>query len=235
MNGIGSLDLAPPNGSEGNGMDSDGDRTRDAGRHRPTRTTLDLDAPVLPRLDVLPVLLADGLTAEGEGAQAEASMSCMWAVRDDRGPSLRPVPYPRLPRVEVVRGGVNTRLWTSRQVCAIAGCTYRQLDYWLRTGVVTPSVEADGSGSRRQFDYACLRLIFAVRVTRSLGIGLTHSRDDNATGINRDMIDKIAEVEGSWAGRVLELVHDGPVVISIDLGWIEAELHDRIGDDEAVT
>ena len=30
-------------------------------------------------------------------------------------------------------------------------CTYRQLDYWARTDVVTPSIEARGSGSQRAY------------------------------------------------------------------------------------
>ena len=36
------------------------------------------------------------------------------------------------------------------QVCAIVGITYRQLDYWARTGLLRPSlVDAKGSGSQR--------------------------------------------------------------------------------------
>ena len=34
--------------------------------------------------------------------------------------------------------------------CAAAGITYRQLDYWARTGLVEPSIRAaSGSGSQR--------------------------------------------------------------------------------------
>jgi len=42
---------------------------------------------------------------------------------------------------------------TSRDVCDLAGCTYRMLDYWCRTGRV-PDVdpyESPGSGGRREF------------------------------------------------------------------------------------
>lgn len=42
--------------------------------------------------------------------------------------------------------------FTSAQVCALAGCTYRQLDYWTRLGLVSVSGSpACGSGSRRAF------------------------------------------------------------------------------------
>ena len=40
--------------------------------------------------------------------------------------------------------------FTGRRTAEIVGISYRQLDYWARTGLVTPSLaEARGSGSRR--------------------------------------------------------------------------------------
>jgi DNA-binding transcriptional MerR regulator len=37
-------------------------------------------------------------------------------------------------------------------VCRLTGVTYRQLDYWARTGLVTPSITpATGSGSKRSY------------------------------------------------------------------------------------
>jgi DNA-binding transcriptional MerR regulator len=39
---------------------------------------------------------------------------------------------------------------SSTQVCAAAGVTYRQLDYWCRAGLVAPSIsDAAGQGTRR--------------------------------------------------------------------------------------
>ena len=36
----------------------------------------------------------------------------------------------------------------------LVGITYRQLDYWARTGLVTPSVRAaDGSGTQRLYSF----------------------------------------------------------------------------------
>ena len=38
--------------------------------------------------------------------------------------------------------------------CAAAGITYRQLDYWARTGLVAPSVRtATGSGTQRLYSF----------------------------------------------------------------------------------
>ncbi len=62
-------------------------------------------------------------------------------------------------------------------VCRIAGVTYRQLDYWARTNLVTPSVTAaQGSGSKRVYSYADL---IEVRVIKSLldaGVSLPRAR-----------------------------------------------------------
>lgn len=39
---------------------------------------------------------------------------------------------------------------TSKQVCERAGITYRQLDYWVRSGYITPAVViGEGYGGRR--------------------------------------------------------------------------------------
>jgi DNA-binding transcriptional MerR regulator len=62
-------------------------------------------------------------------------------------------------------------------VCRITGVTYRQLDYWARTELVTPSVaSAKGSGSKRRYSY---RDILEVKVVKSLldaGVALGRAR-----------------------------------------------------------
>jgi len=41
-----------------------------------------------------------------------------------------------------------------KQVLAIVGISYRQLDHWARTGLLRPSLcDAKGSGSRRRYSY----------------------------------------------------------------------------------
>jgi len=52
------------------------------------------------------------------------------------------------------------------QVCALVGVTYRQLDYWDRTGLLTPSVaSASGSGSKRKYSY---RDVVELKVIKQL-------------------------------------------------------------------
>ena len=50
--------------------------------------------------------------------------------------------------------------------CSAAGITYRQLDYWARTGLVEPSVRAaHGSGSQRLYSF---RDILVLKVVKRL-------------------------------------------------------------------
>lgn len=56
---------------------------------------------------------------------------------------------------------------TSVQLCRAAGCTYRQLDYWTRRGLIEPAVQAEGSGTRRGWSVDDIprvrRLVIAAR------------------------------------------------------------------------
>lgn len=62
---------------------------------------------------------------------------------------------------------------TSAEVCRLVGCTYRQLDYWIRAGYVTPRVPACGSGSTRLFDDAGLERVAELkRVADAMRRGL---------------------------------------------------------------
>ncbi|MEY9928207.1 DNA-binding transcriptional MerR regulator [Catenulispora sp. GP43] len=61
--------------------------------------------------------------------------------------------------------------------CAAAGITYRQLDYWARTGLVEPSIRsASGSGSQRLYSF---RDIIALKIVKRLldtGVSLQNIR-----------------------------------------------------------
>ena len=57
------------------------------------------------------------------------------------------------------------------QVCGLVGISYRQLDYWARTGLVDPEHEATGSGSHRRCPSANLRRRYHRLGRPSLGIG----------------------------------------------------------------
>lgn len=46
---------------------------------------------------------------------------------------------------------MTVEMISTRDAARISGATFRQLDYWERTGVLTASVPAKGSGSRRYY------------------------------------------------------------------------------------
>jgi DNA-binding transcriptional MerR regulator len=108
-------------------------------------------------------------------------------------------------------------------VCKIVGITYRQLDYWTTTGLVTPSVrDADGSGSQRLYsfdDIVQLRIIkslldtgvslqrirMAIEFVRERGLSLRHvtllsdGKTVYALDDQREIIDLIAKGQGVFA------------------------------------
>ncbi len=60
---------------------------------------------------------------------------------------------------------------STKRVCQVAGITYRQLDYWIRNAVVSPTVGANGSGTRRAFTLHEVRIVRLVADLNRLGAG----------------------------------------------------------------
>ncbi|MYT04433.1 MerR family transcriptional regulator, partial [Streptomyces sviceus] len=57
--------------------------------------------------------------------------------------------------------------------CAAAGITYRQLDYWARTGLVEPSVRpAHGSGTQRLYSFRDVVVLKIVKRFLDTGVSL---------------------------------------------------------------
>lgn len=63
------------------------------------------------------------------------------------------------------------------RVCKIVGITYRQLDYWARTGLLRPSlVDAKGSGSQRLYSYGDVLELKVIKRLLDAGVNLQHTR-----------------------------------------------------------
>lgn len=63
------------------------------------------------------------------------------------------------------------------QVCGLVGITYRQLDYWARTGLLQPSVaSAKGSGSRRVYSYSDVLELKVIKQLLDAGVSLQSAR-----------------------------------------------------------
>ena len=67
--------------------------------------------------------------------------------------------------------------YSAKLTADVVGITYRQLDYWARTGLIAPSlVEATGSGSRRLYSYDDLVRLKVIKRLLDNGIKLEKVR-----------------------------------------------------------
>ena len=63
------------------------------------------------------------------------------------------------------------------QACKIVGITYRQLDYWTRTGLIIPSVQAAmGSGTQRLYSFNDLLQLKVIKSLTDAGASLQKVR-----------------------------------------------------------
>src|SRR3954466_4531707 len=61
--------------------------------------------------------------------------------------------------------------------CSAAGITYRQLDYWARTGLVAPTIRsATGSGSQRLYSFKDIFILKVIKRLIDAGISLQQIR-----------------------------------------------------------
>jgi DNA-binding transcriptional MerR regulator len=63
------------------------------------------------------------------------------------------------------------------EVQRIVGISYRQLDYWARTGLVRPSIrDAQGSGTQRLYSFQDLLVLKVIRRLLDIGVSLQKVR-----------------------------------------------------------
>ena len=68
--------------------------------------------------------------------------------------------------------------FSGTKAAQIVGITYRQLDYWARTNLVSPSLTAaHGSGSRREYAYSDLLELKVIKNLLDAGIKLENVRE----------------------------------------------------------
>ncbi|MDR1824208.1 MAG: MerR family transcriptional regulator [Bifidobacteriaceae bacterium] len=119
--------------------------------------------------------------------------------------------------------------------CRAAGITYRQLDYWARTGLVEPSVRpATGSGTQRLYNFRDILTLKIVKRLLDTGVSLQQIR--TAVGHLRSrgvedlamvtlMSDGASVYECTSADEVFDLVQGGQGVFGIAVSrvWREVE------------
>lgn len=124
------------------------------------------------------------------------------------------------------------------QVCSIVGITYRQLDYWARTGLLHPSItQAKGSGSQRVYSYSDLVQLKVIKRLLDAGVSLQAARraidclrssgDDLATA--NLVIDDRQSVLAHTGEEIIDLLQGGQTVLNIvPLGGLVSELQAAI-------
>ena len=119
-------------------------------------------------------------------------------------------------------------------VCRIVGISYRQLDYWARTDLVTPSVrDAHGSGSQRLYSFQDLVTLRVIKSLLDAGVSLQRVRkaveylnemDSPPHGVTL-MSDGQGIYEAHSPEAVVDLLKKGQGVfaIAVDRVWDDLE------------
>ncbi|CAB4638052.1 MAG: transcriptional regulator [actinobacterium acMicro-4] len=119
-----------------------------------------------------------------------------------------------------------------------AGITYRQLDYWARTGLVEPTVQsAQGSGSQRLYGFRDILVLKLVKRLLDTGISLQQIRvavdQLRASGIN-DLAQTTLMSDGASVylctsnDEVIDLVSRGQGVFGIAVGKVLREVESSL-------
>ncbi|MFC1642750.1 MerR family transcriptional regulator [Myxococcota bacterium] len=124
----------------------------------------------------------------------------------------------------------------------VIGITYRQLDYWDKTGLVRPTIQkARGKGSRRV--YAFEDLVELRVVARLLSVGVSLSAVRKALGYLRTHLASVARplaglmlvasgksvlAKESSGKTFLDATRDGQVVIGVAVAPIVADLTAKV-------
>jgi DNA-binding transcriptional MerR regulator len=123
---------------------------------------------------------------------------------------------------------------------AVAGITYRQLDYWARTGLVVPSVrDASGSGTQRLYSFRDIVVLKVVKRLLDAGVSLQNIRkaietlrqwgeDDLATMTL--ISDGTTVYECRSTEEVVDLLQGGQGVFGIAIGGAFKEIQGSLKD-----
>ncbi|HLA93604.1 MAG TPA: MerR family transcriptional regulator [Actinomycetota bacterium] len=120
------------------------------------------------------------------------------------------------------------------EVIKIVGISYRQLDYWARTGLVRPSIkDAQGSGSQRLYSFQDLATLKLIKRMLDSGVSLQRIREAMGTlkalkepPLGTTLVSdgsRIYSVESPEA--IVDLVRGGQAVfaIAVDRLWTDLQ------------
>lgn len=124
--------------------------------------------------------------------------------------------------------------------CSAAGITYRQLDYWARTGLVDPTVRsATGSGTQRLYSFKDILLLKIIKRLLDAGVSLQQIRiavehlrkrgTDDLTRVTL-MSDGASVYECRSADEILDLLQGGQGVFGIAIGGVWREIEGSLAE-----
>ncbi|HZJ05653.1 MAG TPA: MerR family transcriptional regulator [Nocardioidaceae bacterium] len=124
--------------------------------------------------------------------------------------------------------------------CSAAGITYRQLDYWARTGLVEPAVRgATGSGTQRLYSFRDILILKIIKRLLDAGVSLQqirvavhHLRErgtDDLTGVTL-MSDGATVYECTSDDEVIDLLQGGQGVFGIAIGGVWREIEGSLAE-----
>jgi DNA-binding transcriptional MerR regulator len=126
------------------------------------------------------------------------------------------------------------------QVCSLVGITYRQLDYWARTGLIKPSIQAaQGSGTQRRYSFIDIVQLKVVKKLLDAGMSLKKIR--SAMEILREQLasnnplndvtllsDGTSIFAAHSADEVVDVFQKGQGVFGIAVGPVQQELEGEL-------
>jgi DNA-binding transcriptional MerR regulator len=122
-------------------------------------------------------------------------------------------------------------------VCKIVGISYRQLDYWTTTGLVSPSVrDADGSGSQRLYAFDDIVQLKVIKRLLDAGVSLQRIRAAiefvQDRGLSLQHITLLSDGTSVYAlddkNDIIDLLQRGQGVFAIALDPVYAEVEAEI-------
>ncbi len=124
--------------------------------------------------------------------------------------------------------------------CSVVGITYRQLDYWARTGLVTPEIRgARGSGSQRLYSFRDILILKVIKRLIDAGISLQQIRTAidhlRARGVGdlsqlTLMSDGVTVFECTSDDEVIDLLKGGQGVFGIALGGVWKDIEGSLSE-----
>ncbi|MEI8049982.1 MAG: MerR family transcriptional regulator [Actinomycetes bacterium] len=121
------------------------------------------------------------------------------------------------------------------QVCTLVGISYRQLDYWARTGLLVPSISvARGSGSKRRYSYHDVLEVKVIKQLLDADVSLKRARQ--AVECLRDhlgvdlataslILSSSTSVLAMSNGEIIDLLAGGQGVLNVvPMGGVVSEL-----------